>query len=349
MLKKLTIASFLLTALTANAQLVNGGFEVNSAIPSNMGQWQVVQGWGNAGSLVASPDYFHYSGNFTCDLPETALSMVDAFEGEAIMGFIASGRAQTNLREYLSTEFSAPLEIGKKYTVKFHITNGDKTVSSLSGLGVDKIGLLFTANPVVQIDQTPINATPQFRIESVLYSENWETVSFTIVPDQPFKYLTLGVFGDDSDKNITIIDGADPMFAYYFVDDFSIDLIRPDEGISNTEKEPKPQATTDTPVNPGVLSDELFYVPNSFTPNNDANNDLFKAVSATVKEWKFEIFTKWGDRVFATEDENAGWDGTFNGMHCANGTYVWQITYLSIDDAKRPEEIEIKGMVNLLR
>lgn len=336
-------------ALAGVGQIVNGGFENYSSLPVNMGQWQVVQGWGNAGSLVASPDFYHYAANVAADIPETALALVDSYDGDAVMGFIACGRSNTNLREYLSTQFASPLETGKKYRIKLQITNGDKTISSLSGLGVDKLGCYLSVNPIVQIDQTPLNVTPQLRTEEVIYNEEWQSLAFTFIADQSFKYFTFGLFGDDSDKQIEIRDGADPMFAYYFVDDFSIEAVSMTEGSNDEVKEPDETVDQQPSKRPILQSEEIFYVPNSFTPNNDANNDTFKAVSSTIKEWKFEIFTKWGDRVFVTEDENLGWDGTFNNRNCENGTYVWQITYLNIEDAKRPREIQLKGSVIMLR
>jgi gliding motility-associated-like protein len=348
--KQIITAVFIsLICLSGNAQIVNGGFENYSSLPVNMGQWQVAQGWENAGSLVASPDYYHYAAGVAADIPETALALVDSYDGDAMMGFIACGRSNTNLREYISTELSSPLQVGKKYRIQFHITNGIKTLSSLSGLGVDKLGCYLSVNALTQIDQTPLMVNPQFRIEDVLYTEEWQTVTFTMIADQPFKFLTIGLFGDDSDKQIEIVDGADPMFAYYFVDDFSMELISATEGSNQSEKDPIEHADQEPSKRPVVVADQNFFVPNSFTPNNDLNNDSFKAVSSTIKEWKFEIFSKWGDRVFVTEDENAGWDGTYNGRFCENGSYVWQITYLNIEDNKRPREIVLKGMVNLLR
>jgi gliding motility-associated-like protein len=347
--RNITAILIFCTSLSGYAQIVNGGFENYSSLPVNMGQWQVVQGWGNAGSLVASPDFYHYAANVAADIPETPLAMVDSYDGDAMMGFIACGRTNSNLREYLSTEFVTPLTAGKKYKLKFQITNGDKTLSSLSGLGVDKLGCYLSVNPVVQIDQTPLNVTPQLKIEEVLYNEQWQTLSFTFFADQPFKYLTMGLFGDDSDKQIEIRDGADPMFAYYFVDDFSVEPISLTQGSNDQSKDPIETVEQPPVKRPVVQSEDIFFVPNSFTPNNDANNDTFKAVSSTIKEWKFEILTRWGDRVFVTEDENLGWDGTYNGQNCENGTYVWQITYLNIEDAKRPREVMLQGSVIVLR
>lgn len=327
---------------------MNGSFENYSTLPTAMGQWHVVNGWANAGSLLASPDYYHYNGTWSCDLPETALAMVDPNQGSAIMGIIACGRPLTNIREYLSTDFTTPLLLGKKYVVGFKITNGIKTTTSLSGLGVDKLGLYFSVGPTIQTGQEPIMATPQLVINEVVYNQEWQTVNFIFEPDQAYTHMTFGLFGDDTDKSITVIEGGDPQFGYYFLDSFVIEKIA-----TNFDHPFGDKGVVDDHGNGSghqiAISEEPFFVPNTFTPNDDGENEVFKPVSNTLKEWEFEIFTKWGDRIFYTSDENAGWDGAYNTMHCENGSYVWQMSYIILDDSQHPKLVESRGIVNLVR
>jgi len=216
-----TIVSFLFAVLLACqgfCQLVNGSFESNSSLPASLGDWSVVTDWNNAGSADASPDYFHVSANVVTDLPETPSALVNAFDGDAIMGLAVCAKAGANRREYLSTRFSAPLIVGQEYHLCFRITNGIRTSTSLSGLKADNIGVLFSTNAVTQTSHNPINATPHFKIDTALYSEKWEKALFTFIADQPYEYLTLGLFNDDSNHNISIAEGVNPQFAYYFVD-----------------------------------------------------------------------------------------------------------------------------------
>ncbi|MDD4209578.1 MAG: gliding motility-associated C-terminal domain-containing protein [Bacteroidales bacterium] len=63
-----------------------------------------------------------------------------------------------------------------------------------------------------------------------------------------------------------------------------------------------------------VYEELTVYVPNAFTPNGDGINDIFKPeMLENVKEgYVFEIFDRWGQKVFATTDTEEGWDGTID-------------------------------------
>ncbi|MBL0316290.1 MAG: gliding motility-associated C-terminal domain-containing protein [Flavobacteriales bacterium] len=347
--RKTLFAIFFCCAVASQAQILNGSFEQFSAIPANMGQWQVVNGWTNAGSLTGSPDFYHYNGSTATDLPETPLAEVQAYQGNAVMGMIACGKFGTNIREYLQTELATPMVVGRKYIVSFRITNGLHTSTSLGGLSVDKIGCLFSVGAVTQTDQTPINQTPQFSLVGSLYTTDWKTVTFAITADQAYTHMTFGLFGNDSDKAINIREGVDPLFAYYFMDSFSMDAIDNNFDHSFGDKVPEPIDPGKPYINPAKDNDSPFFVPNTFTPDGDGYNEQFIPVANTLKEWEFEIFNKWGERVFYTTDESRGWDGNWNGKPCENGSYIWQITYVMSDDKDRPRSMEEQGIVNLVR
>jgi gliding motility-associated-like protein len=72
------------------------------------------------------------------------------------------------------------------------------------------------------------------------------------------------------------------------------------------------------------------FVPNAFTPNNDGDNDeLFIFTGCTLEDVRFSIFDRWGERVFATDDINVGWDGLTSGSLAPSGTYVYRLEYRS--------------------
>jgi len=70
---------------------------------------------------------------------------------------------------------------------------------------------------------------------------------------------------------------------------------------------------------------ELVYFPNAFTPNDDGNNDEFKANGLSGNETvTMSIYNRWGERVFYTPDAlSEGWDGTFRGSKMNAGVYVY--------------------------
>ncbi|MBH69922.1 MAG: hypothetical protein CMP69_01460 [Flavobacteriales bacterium] len=78
-----------------------------------------------------------------------------------------------------------------------------------------------------------------------------------------------------------------------------------------------------------VLIDEYeLFIPNAFTPGiSDNINSNFKAYGYGVKNFKMNIYTRWGERVFETEDFDTGWDGLhyLNGKECITGVYTYYI------------------------
>ena len=93
-----------------------------------------------------------------------------------------------------------------------------------------------------------------------------------------------------------------------------------------------------------------FYVPNSFTPNNDQINEEFRVYyDCPVKEFEFYIFNRWGELIFQSTDPDFIWTGETNsGQPIQDGTYVWKMRYAN----EYTHEIrfkELQGHVNILR
>jgi len=71
-----------------------------------------------------------------------------------------------------------------------------------------------------------------------------------------------------------------------------------------------------------------LFVPSAFTPNNDGKNDLLKPfLLGNVKQYKFQIFNRWGQLVFETSDLTKGWNGNFAGHPQPNHVFVWVCQY----------------------
>lgn len=94
-----------------------------------------------------------------------------------------------------------------------------------------------------------------------------------------------------------------------------------------------------------VDEDFALYVPNAFTPNDDGINDIFTAVVRGVKEYHLDVFNRWGEFLFSSDDPQKGWDGSFKGKGCENDVYVWKISVIS----KRGVTKSLNGSVTLYR
>lgn len=96
-------------------------------------------------------------------------------------------------------------------------------------------------------------------------------------------------------------------------------------------------------------SDFLFWVPNSFTPDGDDYNQQFGPVFSSneiVDNYLFEIYDRWGERIFESEDQTEKWNATYKGNLVQDGTYVW-VLYFRNKQKGKVERIE--GHVNVLK
>src|SRR5690606_5500207 len=52
------------------------------------------------------------------------------------------------------------------------------------------------------------------------------------------------------------------------------------------------------------------FVPTGFTPNGDGLNDVLRPIAVGVQRINyFKVFNRWGQQVFQTTTNGAGWDG----------------------------------------
>ena len=69
-------------------------------------------------------------------------------------------------------------------------------------------------------------------------------------------------------------------------------------------------------------------MPNAFSPNNDSRNDVLlpKIIGLEVVT-RYEIYDRWGERVFFANDANKGWNGNFGDSDnkCATGVFIYYI------------------------
>jgi gliding motility-associated-like protein len=94
-----------------------------------------------------------------------------------------------------------------------------------------------------------------------------------------------------------------------------------------------------------VEPDFNIYMPNSFTPNEDDRNETFHAKGTGIKTFKLNIFNRWGELVFESNDITKGWDGSFKGQPCQSDVYVWKLRATDVNGKPR----ELNGHVTLYR
>lgn len=83
-------------------------------------------------------------------------------------------------------------------------------------------------------------------------------------------------------------------------------------------------------ADPSELTCEDLVLPAAFTPNNDGINEVYRISNFFLVERliSFEIFNKWGGRVFFTADINSGWDGIYKGSPAPATSYLYKVAYV---------------------
>lgn len=72
-------------------------------------------------------------------------------------------------------------------------------------------------------------------------------------------------------------------------------------------------------------------VPTAFSPNADGNNDVLYVKGTGITQMNFKVYNKYGEKVFETQEQNIGWDGTYLGMDQNPGVFVWVLEYSFIN------------------
>jgi gliding motility-associated-like protein len=67
------------------------------------------------------------------------------------------------------------------------------------------------------------------------------------------------------------------------------------------------------------------FLPDAFTPNEDGLNDQYGAKGLFVRDFRMQIFNRWGDLLFVSNTMDEGWDGTYQGVLSPPDTYVCKI------------------------
>jgi gliding motility-associated-like protein len=87
-----------------------------------------------------------------------------------------------------------------------------------------------------------------------------------------------------------------------------------------------------------IVLPDLLLIPTAFSPNRDGLNDLFRPLNKNLTKIAFQIFDRWGEKVFETDEVGAGWDGTYKGVKQGIGVYIWRAEYQLQGSAKTLSE-----------
>lgn len=95
-----------------------------------------------------------------------------------------------------------------------------------------------------------------------------------------------------------------------------------------------------------VIYEPLLYIPNAFTPDENGVNEVFRVYGTNIDGITVDIYNRWGELIHTIHGFDEYWDGTYKGLRCPIGTYVWKIEYT---DIVKDIILSKTGHVNLIR
>ncbi len=99
-------------------------------------------------------------------------------------------------------------------------------------------------------------------------------------------------------------------------------------------------------VDPATLECEQVFLPSAFTPNGDGLNDTYGISNpfALQELVSFEVYDRWGNQIFKTNNVFDKWDGSYNGQTLNPGVVMYKVIHI----CNNVEYVE-SGTVTILR
>jgi len=90
-----------------------------------------------------------------------------------------------------------------------------------------------------------------------------------------------------------------------------------------------------------------IFIPDAFSPNADGLNDFFilRTYCNEIQSMYFEIYDRWGNKVFESTDLNTVWDATYKGKQMDNAVFVYSLQATLMDGSV----INKKGNITLIK
>lgn len=227
------ILSFSLSTLKAQNLILNGDFEEYYDCPEEQGDFELCKNWYVPN--YSTPDYFRAcpGGSSAFGIPYNFNGKQESRSGKAYIGLGLIWGHNYKYREYVEGELKGPLQKGKEYLVVLYVNWAD-----FSAIHCNKIGYLFTSGKQVPIGKVNYqndilprsSGCVKLDLEQLKDKEEWHKIEFIYIAKGGERYLTLGVFKDNLDKNefehLINVKYPNPYrekdYAYYYIDDISV-------------------------------------------------------------------------------------------------------------------------------
>jgi hypothetical protein len=239
MKKLIILLTLIIPNLSSGQNLIsNPSFEDVYSIPSQMSQLSKAVDWF---SFNESPDlYSTLTSNNVVGIPMNIGGYQNTFHGDNYAGFYAYLEIDSgNVREYVATELTTPLNIGNTYHVSFYVSLSE-IKDGEGNMAVGGLGALFTNTLYNNTTNVlmPNNAPHIYSSNIISDTINWINIQGEFIADSAYQYLAIGNFFDDLNTNsIQYFPTNNHDLSYYFIDSVTVLDVTPNTGVSEIKPE----------------------------------------------------------------------------------------------------------------
>ncbi len=290
-----------LVATVGQNLVPNPGFEQYHNLPTEVGEWCATKYWDNLNDdceydimASGSPDYLHEEGDYPVTLPNSGFSDIIPFEGKSILGLVLWLGVEDSIsyREYISTNLSSPMQIGEMYTISLYTSNGMSNIR-YGGYGTNNFGIYFSIIKPNQVYANPILVSPQLEISEIYYSNNWEQISFSFTPDQPYEYISIGNFRENTETNIEQFESYSVQgTAYYYIDEVCVIKEGDDCSVLTTSLNSAIEKEQAIQFYPNPVSSDLLTVSSNNIDLKNSTAFIYNAIGQVVYGEPLDCFDK---------------------------------------------------------
>ena len=146
---------------------------------------------------------------------------------------------------------------------------------------------------------------------------------------------TLGWWWDFGDTTTSTL--SSPTHSYQRTGNFNVRLIAESFGGCRD--------TVEQPLE--VIPEFTIFIPIAFTPNGDGINEIFYVYGAEITTFNMQLYDRWGNLMFESDDLYEGWDGRANGGEqiAQQDVYVYKVALKDFEGKQH----KYTGSVTLLK
>ncbi|MCD8540582.1 MAG: gliding motility-associated C-terminal domain-containing protein [Leadbetterella sp.] len=206
-----------------------------------------------------------------------------------------------------------------------------KVIADVSGIEIKD----YCGDPIEFDGKVYIKPAPELNIPDPLYVCDENPYNGLTVDPKPtggssFEFEWLTIYDAPIDNNY-----REPTYTFQTAQNFKVKVTNnfncTTVGLLNLQK--------------GCLP--VIEAPTAFTPNGDGINETFKVIHHFLERPKLEIYNRWGEQVFQTDNLEQQWDGYYKGKILSNQLYAYVLRYYARDFPELGEQKKVGSVLIL--